>query len=680
MSLGEHTGLQVKILEGALRPFDFKDEQKTFVHADFKIAHELTRRDFIRCSTGMVGLLSIGVLDAGCAGGGVQNEGFAIDSKVRMTTSRVLSFVMPTKPSGPNSGTGLCPTELSLVPEYSKYGYGNYTYGGGLPVEPRYDIMPSEYSNATPVRLQSLAHFFAFTDIHITDKEAPNQLIYIQQQDSKYGATMTSIYSPVMLYTPHVLDAAIQTINALHEETPFDFGISLGDVCNSAQYNELRWYIDVLDGQLIRPSSGAHLGANNIDYQKPFKAAGLNPSIPWYQVIGNHDHFYMGSIPIDADPTLKLRESYTASNVLCAGDVLIPNTGKFPCLFDTAASLKKSSFYMGVLDGSTPTGSIQYAGAAGAFSSAPTVAADADRRPLLRAEWMEEFFSTGSSPAGHGFNLVDRSLGSDFACYSFVPKASIPLKVIVLDDTQSEADGSRDIHGHGALDTARWNWLQAELAAGQANNQLMIVAAHIPIAVASIGSEMEWWESVKDPNATVQNAVSLTDLVAALQSTPNLLVWIAGHRHQNAVKAFLPPAGGNPENGFWQVETSSLRDFPQQLRTFDLYLNSDYTVSIVTINVDPAVADGTPAAISRSYSIAAQQIVQNDLKVNSPNLQKAYSVIPVDSMDPSRAQDGSTDPTIVYGTIPGVPYCASYNAELFKQLSPTMISILKKQF
>ena len=214
--------------------------------------------------------------------------------------------------------------------------------------------------------------------------------------------------------------------------------------------------------------------------------------------------------------------------------------------------------------------------------------------------------------------MVDPSIGSGFACYSFLPKSTIPLKVIVLDDTQSETDGSHDIHGHGFLDAMRWNWLQAELAAGQAANQLMIIAAHIPIAVAAIGSCMEWWESDKDPNATEQNAVSLTDLVAVLQNTPNLLMWIAGHRHLNTVKAFLPPAGGTPENGFWQVETSALRDFPQQFRTFEIYLNSDYTISIVTINVDPAVAEGTPAATSRSYSIAAQQIVQNNLTTEYP--------------------------------------------------------------
>ena len=39
--------------------------------------------------------------------------------------------------------------------------------------------------------------------------------------------------------------------------------------------------------------------------------------------------------------------------------------------------------------------------------------------------------------------------------------------------------------------------------------------------------------------------------------------------------------------------------------TFEIYLNSDNTISIVTTNVDPAVKDGTPAAKSRAYAVAA---------------------------------------------------------------------------
>ncbi|UZE51564.1 TIGR03768 family metallophosphoesterase [Rhodopseudomonas sp. P2A-2r] len=476
--------------------------------------------------------------------------------------------------------------------------------------------------------------FFTISDIHITDKESPNQLIYLQRLHKTLPVS-ASLYSGIMLYTTHVLDAAVQTINALHKKEPFDFGISLGDACNSTQYNELRWYIDVLDGKVISPSSGAHLGTETIDYQKSFKAAGLDKTIPWYQTLGNHDHFWIGSIPVDYSLRTDLRQSFISDEVFATGDVLA-----------NPAQIRDHIYYMGVIDGSTPYGDIKYAGPAPDFRSPPKVIADPDRRSLLRTEWMKEFFTTSSSPVGHGFNLTDARNG--FACFSFVPKSAIPIKVVVLDDTQSEDDSSTDIHGHGFLDQARWSWLKTELADGDAAGQMMIIAAHVPIGVevTSPASEMGWWT---DP----QNAVTLPDLVAELHSHPNLIMWVAGHRHLNTVKAFISPDPVNaPEKSFWHVETSSLRDFPQQFRTFEIYLNSDYTISIVATDVDPAVEDGTPAATSRKYAIAAQQIVHADIYISNP----------------------TNDPTIE-----PMP-TGSYNAELVKTLSATMKAKMESLF
>jgi len=222
------------------------------------------------------------------------------------------------------------------------------------------------------------------SDIHITDKESPNQLIYLQRLHPTLPVG-GSLYSGIMMYTTHVLDAAVQTVNALHNKdnksNPFDFGLSLGDTCNSTQYNELRWYIDVLDGKVITPSSGAHLGADTIDYQKPYKAAGLDKTIPWYQALGNHDHFWIGSIPVDYSLRKDLRQSFISDEVFATGDILT-----------NPAIINNRIYYMGVFDGSTPYGDIIKAGPVGNFSSAPKVAADQDRHSLLRMEWMTEFF------------------------------------------------------------------------------------------------------------------------------------------------------------------------------------------------------------------------------------------------------------------------------------------------
>lgn len=644
-------------------------------------------------------------------------HGYLINSlKVKKMTEQMLAFDFTAPPiAKPGSSNGLHPTEMSRIQDFDKYGYGRYRLAGGLAVVPRYDLLANSVKHIAPHKLRRLAHFFAMTDVHMTDKEAPNQLIYIQQADSIRGGDMTSIYSPTIMYTTQMLDATIQTINVLHERSPFDFGISLGDVCDSARYNELRWYIDVIDGKPIRPSSGAHQGASTIDFQKPFQAAGLNKSIPWYQVLGNHDHFYIGSVPVDADPSLKIRESYVSDQVWAVGNVLIPNAAKSkpmalpPVIYNMNTSIAGTSpettndpltgiigntFHMGVVDGSSPYGAIKYSGKKEDFPTPPKVAADPNRRALLRSEWIAEFFNTSTLPKGHGFDLVPQDLRrseTGFACYSFVPKADIPLKVIVLDNTQREDDGSHDIHGHGFLDEVRWKWLQNELDAGQANNQLMVIAAHIPIAVAASGSLMEWWNPKgqasnlqNDPHAVIDNAVKLPELVKKLQDTPNLLMWISGHRHLNTVKA-LPAYSDEartklvPEKSFWQVETSSLQHFPQQFRTFEIYLNSDYTGSMVAVNVDPEVVEGSPAAVSRKHAIAEHQICQSYLRGNAPNL-RCYpgTQFKVDSMDPTRPQDDSIDPSIYYGDVKGVQYCASYNAELFKKLTPTMIEVVKK--
>lgn len=300
---------------------------------------------------------------------GTGDPSYPIDSRVFTTLERA---VIPVPV--PSTSPALLPYQVS---NYSEYGYGVWQIGGGLGFDKRLDLMTPAYTNTSATNTARLLNFFAMTDIHIADEETPAQGI-----NAGYKSGNPSAYSAVMLSTTQVLDAAVQTINALHKEKPFDFGIALGDAINNNQYNELRWYIDVLDGKSIKPDSGARddpvPGPHN-DYQDEYKAAGLNTTIKWYQALGNHDQFWMGTnVPNDY-----LKQTLTGEDILNQGDN-----------FTDPLVLDSRGFYMGSIDGRTPYGDVIGAGPVGEFKTPPKVlAVDPNRRALSREEWMGEFFN-----------------------------------------------------------------------------------------------------------------------------------------------------------------------------------------------------------------------------------------------------------------------------------------------
>jgi len=489
--------------------------------------------------------------------------------------------LLPLSGSGAKLGTRqrtIQPTLITNVPGifafdlplYATNGYSSWQWGAGMDEGQKWSTnMPASYTGAT--NAARLLSFFCFSDVHITDKETANWPYWSAYQTlpgftnnvtPPPGDGNSSAYSPVMLSTTFVLDAAVRTVNNLHRLIPFDFGISLGDDANGGQYNELRWFIDTMDGQYITPSSGTNAGATTIDYQKPFQAAGLDPDIPWYQAIGNHDHLWAGSLVV----TEYLRESYTNNRVLLFGDL------------DTEG-INSRTHFMGTVDGSTPYGTIIGVGPVADFidpltglTNAPLIAPDTNRYYLETTNFMKEFFTTKSKPVGHGFSQWN--ITSNLACYSFEPKANLPLKILVLDDTVTDQNLAFP-NGEGCLDTNQLNWLVGELDKGQAEEKLMIIAAHIPIEL--IGAP-----------ANTNCAITVSNLLATLHHYPNLILWVTGHMHRNNVKQQLS-VYNDPEYDFWEVECPSLRDFTQQFRTFEIYRNTDNTISIVTTDIDPEV-------------------------------------------------------------------------------------------
>jgi hypothetical protein len=66
---------------------------------------------------------------------------------------------------------------------------------------------------------------------------------------------------------------------------------------------------------------------------------------------------------------------------------------------------------------------------------------------------------------------------------------------------------------------------------------------------------------------------------------PRVILWLAGHEHRHHVEWIGPERG---ISGFWQVETASHVDWPQQSRTVEVVRGEDSNIYIGLTVVDHA--------------------------------------------------------------------------------------------
>jgi metallophosphoesterase (TIGR03767 family) len=489
---------------------------------------------------------------------------------------------------------------------------------------------------------RSLALFAQLTDPQIADEMSPARVDFADPA----GGELKSSWRPQETMGLQVFDSIVRAVNANRrspvkqgngKKARMAFALTTGDLADNQQLNETEWFRTVLDGGSVDPFSGQAISASNpcgnasasqvaainadvaarnytgvADYddyatapddrkagfwdpdmaapvagqysafprypglleraQASFQAVGLK--VPWYISRGNHDGLIQGNAPASTD----------LFRLIATGCLKV-----FP----------SASFDPSVYQGKTADELFAAFGdpafIAQLLASGRAVAPDPDRRIISKSEYRG--LMTGKNKHGFSFTpkkQLNASRGTA-SYYAFSPKKG--LRFVSL-DTVAEGGGQ-----NGNVDDPQYKWLKGELTKARKRHQLVVLFGHHTLETMDNARADEQKDPCnpadepgcdRDPRKSTpihRGLKGKKTVSALLKANPNVIAYVAGHTHANRVRFF----GGRHGHGFWQINTASHIDWPEQARLIEIMDNRDGTLSLFGTLIDSAAPAAAPA-------------------------------------------------------------------------------------
>ncbi len=360
---------------------------------------------------------------------------------------------------------------------------------------------------------RTLATLGIISDAHVRDEESPARVPFLD----RFGSPVDSTFRPQEALSAQVLDASVR---AVRSQRP-DALIVAGDLADNAQANELDLALTVLRGGRARPDSGAPgydgvQRASNADplFYRPDTDAPRHPGLlERAQRPFGAAGVGVPILPVAGNHDLLVQGELppdARTREIATGDRMVTELRERPKLPDGSSS------------GAQRVAAIRAILAGPQLGPSRRVAPDTARRELRAGEVVERLRDAAGVPGSSASLDYAADVGAD-------------LRVLTL-DAVDRAGGSG-----GAVSAAQVRWLRGEIA--RAGSRAVIVATHQPLR-SSRGGEA---------------------VLALLDQSPAIVATLSGHTHRHRIAPRRTASGG-----YWEIETASLADHPQQARMLRL--------------------------------------------------------------------------------------------------------------